>query len=160
VDRRKRGCKRHALTDANGVPLVVQTGPGNQRDDTKLEDLLEAFPVLADSDERRTVHHQPAALMGDRGYGFPHIIELVLMYGIVSLLAERGRGKPHGSGLGRQRYVVERTMSWWTHFRRINLCYERTGAHFQGLHTLAACVLCANKLRAARASDPPDALAA
>jgi hypothetical protein len=26
------------LTDANGIPLVVQTGPANQRDDGKLED--------------------------------------------------------------------------------------------------------------------------
>ena len=34
-------------------------------------------------------------------------------------------------------------MSWWTHFRRINLCYERKGEHFQGLHELAACVICA-----------------
>lgn len=43
-------------------------------------------------------------------------------------------------------------MSWWTHFRRINLCDERNGEHFQGLHELAACVICANKLRAARAN--------
>jgi transposase len=160
VDRRKNGCKRHALTDADGIPLVVQTSPANQRDDTKLEDLLEAFPVLADGDEARTVHYQPAVLMGDRGYGFPHIIEVVLMYGIDPLLAERGRDKPHGSGLGGQRYVVERTMSWWTHFRRINLCYERTKEHFQGLHQLAAAVICANKLRAARAAYSTPTLAA
>jgi len=131
--------------------LVVQTGPANQRDDGKLEDLLEAFPVLTDGDEARTVHVQPRALMGDRGYGFPYLIAIVLLYGIVSELAERGKDKAHGSGLGEKRYVVERTMSWWTHFRRINFCYERTKAHFQGLHDLAAAVICANKLRAVRA---------
>jgi transposase len=142
------------------VPLVVQVGPANQRDDGKLEDLLEAFPVLTDSDEARTVHAQPARLMGDRGYGFPHLIAVVLLYGIVSELAERGKDKPHGSGLGEKRYVVERTMSWWTHFRRINFCYERTRGHFQGLHELAAAVICANKLRAARAAKSPQTLAA
>ena len=151
MDRGKNGCKRHALTEAEGVPLVVLTGPANQRDDAKLEDLLEAFPVLADG-RTKAVHVLPAVLMGDRGYGFPHLIALLLLYGIASLLAPRGKDKPHGSGLGKQRYVVERTMSWWTHFRRINLCYERTGEHFQGLHELAACVLCANKLRAAGAA--------
>jgi transposase len=150
VDRGKKGCKRHVLTDAEGIPLVIQTGPGNQRDDTKWEDLLEAFPVLTDG-KTGEVHVQPPVLMGDRGYGFKHIIALVLLMGIVSLLSPRGKDKPHGSGLGEQRYVVERTMSWWGHFRRINFCYERKGEHFQGFHDLAACILCANKLRDARA---------
>lgn len=149
VDRRKKGCKRHALTDAEGIPLVVQTGPANQRDDTKVEELLEAFPVLTDG-QTGEVHLQPQALLGDRGYGFAYLIAIVVLYGIVSLLSPRGKDKPHGSGLGQQRWVVERTMSWWTHFRRINLCYEQKGEHFQAFHELAACVLCANKLRAAR----------
>ena len=131
---------------------MVQTGPANQRDDAKLEDLLEAFPVLTDGDRYGTVHVQPAVLLGDRGYGFGYLIEIVLLYGIVSKLSPRGKDQPHGSGLGEQRYVVERTMSWWTHFRRLNLCYERTGEHFEGLHGLAACIICANKLRTARVS--------
>jgi transposase len=155
TDRGKKGSKRHVLTDADGIPIVVQTGPANQRDDTKLEDLLEAFPVLADGDEARTVHVQPAELLGDRGYGFPYLIAVVLMFGIVSKLSPRGKDKPHGSGLGEKRYVVERTMSWWTHFRRINLRYERKSEHFQGMHVLAACVICSNKLRAARAAEQP-----
>jgi hypothetical protein len=138
---------------------VIQTGPANQRDDTKLEDLLEVFPVLTDGPTGE-MHLQPKALMGDRGYGFPYLIAIVVLYGIVSLLSPRGKDKPHGSGLGEQRYVIERTMSWWTHFRRINFCYERKGEHFQGLHQLAACVLCANKLRAARAQNRVDAEAA
>lgn len=138
------------LTDANGVPLVVQTGPANQRDDAQLEELLEAFPVLTDGNAERTVHVQPAELLGDRGYGFPYLIALVLLYGIRSRLSPRGKSQPHGSGLGRQRYGVERTMSWWTHFRRLDHCYERQGEHFQGLQELAACVICANKLRATR----------
>ena len=79
------------LTDANGIPLVVQTGPANQRDDTKLEDLIEAFPVLTDGDEAKTVHTQPKELMGDRGYGFPYLIAIVLLYGIVSRLSLRGK---------------------------------------------------------------------
>jgi transposase len=162
VDRRKKGCKRHVLTDADGIPLVILTGPGNQRDDAKVEDLLEAFPVLTDG-KTKEVHLQPKALMGDRGYGFPYLIAVVVLYGILSLLSPRGKDKPHGSGLGEQRYVVERTMSWWPHFRRINFCYERKGEHFQGFHELAACVLCANKLSAAMASkqaNPTVSLAA
>lgn len=159
MDRGKKGCKRHVLSDADGVPLVVQTGPANQRDDGKVEDLLAAFPVLTDG--RTGVRHVlPAALMGDRGYGFPHLIAVVGLYGIASLLSPRGKDKPHGSGLGKQRWVVERTMSWWAHFRRVNFCYERKGGHFQGLHELAACIICANKLRAARTAKRTQAGAA
>ena len=160
TDRGKKGCKRHVLTDADGIPLVVRTGPANQRDDTKSEGLLEVFPVLTDGDEARTVHVQPKELPGDRGYGFCYLIAVVLLYGIVSKLSPRGKHQPHGSGLGEKRYVVERTMSWWTHFRRINFCYEKKGEHFQGLHELAACIICANKLRAARAQKSTPAQAA
>ena len=137
------------LTDANGIPLVVQTGPANQRDDSKVEDLLEGFPVLRDG-RSGTVHWLPLALLGDRGYVFPYLIALVVLYGMVSWLSPRGKDKPHGSGLGKQRYVVERTMSWWPHFRRVLVCHERIGEHFQAFHELAACVLGANKLRHAR----------
>lgn len=131
---------------------MVHTGPANARDDTVLEELLDAFPVLADGDRYGTVHVLPKVLLGDRGYGFGYLIATVELYGIESKLSPRGRDKPHGSGLGTQRYVVERTMAWWADFRRLNRCYERTAAHFQGLHELAACVLCANKLRAAAQS--------
>lgn len=129
---------------------MVRTGPANARDDTVLEDLLDVFPVLADGDRYGTVHVLPKVLLGDRGYGFPYLIAIVGRYGIECQLSPRGKDQPHGSGLGTERYVVERTMAWWNHFRRINRCYERTPAHFQGFHELAACILCANKLRAAK----------
>jgi transposase len=145
------------LTDADGLPLVIQTGPANQRDDAKVEDLLAAFPVLSDG-KTGEMHLQPKTLMGDRGYGFPYLIAIVLLYGIMSHLSPRGKDKPHGSGLGVRRYVVERTMSWWTHFRRITFCYETRGEHFQAFHELAACVLCANKLRAAKAAKQENTL--
>jgi hypothetical protein len=83
--------------------------------------------------------------MGDRGYGFPWTIAEVVDMGIRSLLAPRG--SEHGSGLGRQRYVVEQTLAAYGSFRRIKFCYERQGDHFQGFHDLASCMICANRLR-------------
>jgi transposase len=143
TDRAKNGCKRHLVTDANGLPLVVQTGPANRRDEQWLPCLLWwLWVVLGYGRQRR-----PRALQGDRGYGFPWSIALVLAWGIRSLLAERGT--PHGSGLGRTRFVVERTHSWFGHYRRLLVCYEDTGAHYQGLYQLAACAICAQRLRQA-----------
>jgi transposase len=140
TDRAKNGCKRHLITDANGIPLVVQTSPANRRDEQWLPCLLWwLWIVLRYGRQRR-----PTALQGDRGYGFPWSIALVLAWGIRSLLDERGT--PHGSGLGRTRFVVERTHSWFIHYRRLIVCYENTGAHFQGFYQLAACTVCAQRL--------------
>ena len=88
---------------------------------------------------------KPRALQGDRGYGFVHIIKLLVRLMIVSLLAPRGSA--HGSGLGKTRYVVEQAQAWLGNNRRIKLCYERTGEHFRAFHVLAACVICCNRLQ-------------
>jgi transposase len=141
TDRAKSGCKRHLITDGGGIPLVVQTGPANRRDEQWLPCLLWWLWVVLGYGRRR----RPAALQGDRGYGFPWSIALVLAWGIRSLLAVRGA--PHGSGLGRTRFVVERTHGWFGHYRRLVVCYEGTGAHYQGLYQLAACVICAKRLQ-------------
>jgi len=71
-----------------------------------------------------------------------------LAWGLRSLLAERGT--PHGSGLGRTRYVVERTHSWFMSFRRLVVCDEGKAAHYQGMYQLAACVICARRLHDGR----------
>jgi transposase len=145
TDRAKNGCKRHLVTDACGVPLVVTVGPANRRDEAAVPELLWLlWVVLGCLGGRR----RPGAVQGDRGYGFPWTIALVLAWGVRSLLAVRG--SPHGSGLGRTRFVVERTHSWFGHFRRLAQCYEREGAHFLGMQQLAACVICARRVRHGR----------
>lgn len=144
TDRGKRGCKRHLITDGHGLPLVVQIGPANRRDEQWLPCLLWWLWVVLSHGGRC----RPAALQGDRGYGFAESIALVLAWGLRSLLA--GRGTAHGSGKGRTRYVVERTNSWFMNFRRLVVCYERKGAHYEGMYRLAACVICARRLRDGR----------
>ena len=99
---------------------------------------------------------RPAAVQADRGYGFPWTIALIRAWGMIALIAPRG--SPHGSGLGRARYVVERTHAWFSRFRRLVQCYERRGEHAQGFHSLAACVICARRLRAARSPRAGPAL--
>jgi transposase len=143
VDRRKNGCKRHLITDARGLPLVVVTTPANVRDEAPLVAMLDSLPPLPTASGR--LRYLPGAVLGDRGYGFPWVIKQVVRRRIRSLLAPRG--SPHGSGLGRVRYVVERTMSWMTGFRRLEHCFERSGEHWQALNELACCVICARRLR-------------
>lgn len=143
TDRGKNGCKRHVICDANGMPLVIQTGPANQRDEELVEPMLKQFPPLPD--EHGKIRRKPKAMQGDRAYGFLYIIKMLVRMMIVSLLALRG--SPHGSGLGKTRYVVERTLSWFSNYRRLKLCYERTGIHFRAFHVLAACHICSRRLQ-------------
>ena len=146
VDRGKNGSKRHIISDAQGVPLIVTTTPANIRDEAPFIGMLDTLPpIKMPSGQPR---YQPSAAVGDRGYGFPFIIAQVIHRHIKSLLALRG--SPHGSGLGKIRYVIERTMSWIGSFRRIDHCYERTGSHWQAFNELACCIICANKLRKIR----------
>lgn len=142
TDRGKNGCKRHIICDSNGIPLVIQTGPANQRDEELVEPMLKQFPHLPDQHGKKRT--KPKTLQGDRGYGFVWIIKLLVRLMITSLLAPRG--SPHGSGLGKTRYVVERTLAWFSNYRRLKLCYEKTGLHFRAFHVIAACDICAKRL--------------
>jgi transposase len=143
TDRGKNGTKRHIISEAQGLPLIVTTTPANIRDEVPFIGMLDTIPpIKMPSGQRR---HRPLAAVGDRGYGFPWIIAQVTQRRIKSFLARRG--SPHGSGMGRVRYVIERTMSWIDNFRRIACCYERTGNHWQAFNELACCIICANRLR-------------
>jgi transposase len=64
---------------------------------------------------------------------------------IASQLAKRGC--PHGSGLGRTRWVVERTLAWLHRFRRLNLRYERRACVHEAFLTLACALVCWNYLK-------------
>ena len=132
------------LTEADGVPLVVQTTPANVNDETQLPALLGAMPAVRGP--RGRPRRKPGSIFGDRAYGTAAMIALVTMLGIFSFLAPRG-SDTHGSGLGVFRYVVERTLACFSHFRRLRMCYERSGEHFQAFHELAACCLVATRLK-------------
>jgi len=135
------------LTEADGVPLVVQITPANVPDQEQLPALLDARPAV--QGPRGRPRRNPEAIIGDRAYGTKEMIAHVEGLGIESLLAPRADGT-HGSGLGTLRYVVERTLACFGHFRRLRLCYERWGEHFQALHDLAAALLVCSRLKSLR----------
>jgi len=157
VDRAKKGCKRHLICAAvSGVPLLVVCTPANVRDDVPFLAMLDMMPPVKGPGGRGAPRYKPWAIVGDAAYGHmqpyghDHVIPQVVARRVLPLLARRAKpGRPveHGSGLGRVRYVVERSIAWLGNFRRIDHCYERTGAAWQAFNELACCVICANKLR-------------
>jgi hypothetical protein len=112
------------------------------RDERPAVEMLKRIPPI--QGPRGRPRQKPEAFQGDRGYGFSWVILMVVAMGIKSLLARRGTES--GSGLGTTRYVVERTLAWFGHNRRLKICYEKSGEHFQAFHELAACLICARRL--------------
>ena len=106
--------------------------------------MLGAMPAV--QGPRGRPRRKPGSVFGDRAFGTAAVVALVLTLGIFSFLAPRN-DRAHGSGLGLFRYVVERTLACFSRFRRIAMCYERTGAHFQAFHDLAACCLVVTRLK-------------
>lgn len=122
----------------------MHTTPANWRDDKPALELIRQIPALPDA--KGHIHHHPGCMLGDSAYGTCQIILPIMLDGIFPLLAKAGH-RNHGSGLGKWRYVVERTFTWFSHYRRILFCYEKRGDHFQAFNTLAAAIICWRKLQ-------------
>jgi transposase len=60
--------------------------------------------------------------------------------GITPLLAMRNIA--HGSGLGRWRWVVERTFAWLNQFRRLRARYEKRADTHEAFLTLGCILIC------------------
>ena len=97
--------------------------------------LLDSIPPI--QGPRGRPRFRPGAYQGDHGYGWAENIADTRSRGVRSALA-KPQDHAHGRGLGKTRWVVEGSLSWFNNYRRLRLCYERMGIHFQAFHELAA----------------------
>ena len=57
------------------------------------------------------------------------------------------RRTAHGSGLGRWRWVVERTFAWLNQFRRLRVRYDKRADIHEAFHSLACALISWHTLR-------------
>jgi transposase len=88
---------------------------------------------------------RPASLVADRGYDHDTHRGLVRKRGVRPLIAHRQTA--HGSGLGRVRWVVERTFAWLHHFKRLLVRYDRRAEIHEAFLALGCCLVCFRRLR-------------
>jgi transposase len=138
TDRRRAGSKHHLLTDAQGVPLSLILTGANRHDVTQLLPLVQAVPPVAG--RRGAPKRKPALVQADRAYHSEPLRRELAEQGIDTQIARRGA--PHGSGLGKTRWVVERTIAWLHQFRRLRVRYERLPSIHEAFLMLGACMIC------------------
>jgi transposase len=125
------------LTDAEGVPLVVQTAAANEHDSTTLLPLVIDIPGVAGRVGRPK--RKPDALVADKAFDSEDLRTLLRWLGIEPFIPRRGDGQ---SGLGKVRWLIERTISWFHQFRRLRIRWERHPQMHQVFLSLAATVIC------------------
>jgi transposase len=88
---------------------------------------------------------RPERLSADRGYDFDSHRRQLRRRGIRPEIARRNT--EHGSGLGRYRWVVERTFAWLHQFKRLLVRYDRRAEIHEAFLALGCCVVCYRRLR-------------
>lgn len=138
TDRRKRGSKHHVITDAGGIPLATELTGANRHDTTQLLPLVDAIPPV--QGPRGRPRRRPDRVQGDRAYDSKKNRRGLRRRGIVPDLAKRGA--PHGSGLGKTRWYVERTLSWLHQYGRLRVRWDRLPEIQRGWMALACSLIC------------------
>ena len=87
---------------------------------------------------------RPSTLIADRGYDYDKYRRLVWKRGVKPIIARRQT--EHGSGLGRARWVVERSFAWLHHFKRLLVRYDRRHEIHEAFLALGCCLICWRRL--------------
>jgi transposase len=145
VDRGRNGSKHHLLVDATGIPLAFTLTGGNRNDVTQLLPLIDGVgPVTGKPGRPR---RRAERVLADRGYDHDKYRRELRKRGVKPVIARRNT--PHGSGLGKERWVVERTFAWLHNLRRLRVRYERDPGLHMAFMLLGCAVVCQRKLTSA-----------
>ena len=143
VDRARNGSKHHLLVDATGIPLAWTLTGGNRNDITQLVPLVERIPPVRGKVGRP--RRRPDRVTADRAYDHRPQRRELRRRGITPEIARRKR--EHGSGLGRYRWVIERTFAWLHQFKRLLVRFDRRADIHEAFLALGCCIVCYRRLK-------------
>lgn len=112
------------MVDRQGIPLAIICTAANVHDSNALTDVVDAVkPIKKPRQLGRGRRKRPTKLHADKGYDFARCRKALRKRGITPRIARRGVESTER--LGRHRWVVERTLAWLNHYRRLTIRYER-----------------------------------
>jgi transposase len=142
VDRGKPGSKLHLVTDGQGLPLAVALTAANVNDSVVFEGLLDDVPAVRTPSGRRRC--RPDTVHADKGYDARHCRAYLRRRGIKARIARRGIES--SQRLGRDRWRVERALSWLSCYRRLQVRWDRGSQRWFAFVLLACALVCCNRL--------------
>ncbi|WP_307822083.1 IS5 family transposase [Streptomyces coffeae] len=141
MDRGRPGSTMHVLSDANGLPLVVGVCAANVHDSLGLKPMVAHFHI---GHELHGGHSQPKRLHAGTAYDLSGLRQWLCSRHIGVRIARMGIES--SDRLGRRRWVIERTISWLTGYRRLSPRYERHPRNYLAFLGLAAALCCYKRL--------------
>ena len=120
------------------MPLLATHTGANRNDVTQLLPLVDGIGPVAG--KRGRPRQRPDRVIADRGYDHDKYRRALWARGVKPIIARRRTA--HGSGLGRWRWVVERTFAWLHNFRRLRNRWERDPVIHTAFLTLGCAVIC------------------
>jgi IS5 family transposase len=146
VDRGKPGSKLHLVCDGGGLPLTAAVTAANVNDTTLFQPLLEDLPAVRGPSGRR--RRRPAKVHGDKGYDSAANRAYLRRRRIKSRIARRGIES--SARLGRHRWRVERSLSWLSCWRRLQVRWDRDSGRWFAFVLVACAVVCFTRLSPAQ----------
>jgi transposase len=130
------------VSDGEGIPLGVHVTAGQTHEAKGFEAVVNAVRIPQPFGRPRT---RPFRLAGDKGYDIPRIRQWLRRHSITAIIPEKH--KPHGRKPGRpfqfdrdtyrRRNVIERSIGWLKHARRIATRFEKLAVNFLAMLKLA-----------------------
>jgi transposase len=118
--------------------LSIILTEANRHDITQLMPLIEGIPAIGGKPGRPL--QKPDCVQADRGYDSEPHRQALDARGIRSELAKRRTA--NGSGLGKTRWVVERTIAWLHQFRRLRVRYEKSPLIHEAFLKIGCAIIC------------------
>jgi transposase len=157
ADRSKIGTKRHILTDKKGIPLSVVISSASTHDVKLVLDVVDNAVIKRRISSARTIDGRTRKqhLCLYKAYNpKPKEQEIVKRGYVLHLPYKRKRGevrkeiekisnrKKHPA----RRWVVERTNSWHTRFRKLFTRYEKKVENYLGLIQISCSIIIYRKI--------------
>ena len=142
VDRGKPGTKLHLVCDDGGLPLTAVVTAANVNDTTMFQAVVADIPPIRTPAGRRRT--RPGKLHADKGYDSQATRTWLRHRGIRPRIARRGVDS--SVRLGRHRWKVERSLSWLSCWRRLQVRWDRDRGRWFAFALVACAMVCFNRL--------------
>jgi IS5 family transposase len=130
------------VIDATGLPLAVTVTAANTPDRVLLAAMVDDVAAVRMPSGRR--RNRPAKLHADKAYDSRANRQALRRRGIRPRIARRG--VESSQRLGRYRWQVERSLSWLSGWRRLQVRWDRDSGRFFAFALVACAIVCFNRL--------------